>query len=641
MKPHRGRQSGAALLALVFVVIAASAYLLVLKLNAATRPYLREQRSVAGLNEAKQALIAYALSFPDLSGTTDPTAGPGYLPCPDTDNDGSPNPPCGGPVALGRFPGEWLDVIDYEDHAGERFWYAISGNFRNNPKLQPLNSDTPGQLSVDGVTDVVAVIFAPGSPTEAQTGRPSSAIIDYLEGENADGDTEFSANAWGNDRLVYITRQELMQVIEKRVLGDVAKAFSAYQGSYGGYPWLSPFVDPSTSAFRGVPGTSQGHIPFHWTGSPAFTTDLSLYWNITNSTFTNPGASSYGDLIGFYYYDGNVVTPPQDCITSSSCTDGKYPGLSNATPFPVSNAACVWVNKEVFSCAATHVLQSVTNYAQQPIIGLSFALGDNQWILRIPELYWVRGRGLCVWFCTHTQYAYSETITRTYDINMTFTDNTSDGAAITGPDTSTVRRRHLTLEDNGSSLLSSGPNSVSITITDDRMIVATEPSYNTTYTTTATRTLNNDADTTGVIATTGIQFDIDLDGFAGRDANTDGDFDDSGDLQPTDPEIPEWFAKNDWQDFIYAAYPTAEALPGGGTLCTAGAGCLTVNGVAPSNNKRALLVAAGPDLSSNRPSANPTDYFEGQNASPGDEVFEKTTASATNNDQIRVIATTP
>ena len=57
MKSHRGRQSGAALLALVFVVVVTSTYVLVLRLNAATRPYLREQQSVTGLQEAKRALL--------------------------------------------------------------------------------------------------------------------------------------------------------------------------------------------------------------------------------------------------------------------------------------------------------------------------------------------------------------------------------------------------------------------------------------------------------------------------------------------------------------------------------------------------------------------------------------------------------
>src|SRR3972149_987667 len=193
MNSHRGRQSGAALLALVFVVVVTSTYVLVLRLNAATRPYMREQHSLARLQDAKQALLAYAVVYPELPGTTDLTAGPGHLPCPDTDNNGNPDPPCGSAptsVVTGRMPGgKYLGISDYQDNSGERLWYALSGNFRNNPKLQPMNSDTPGQLSVDGVTDVVAVIFAPGSPTETQTGRPSSAINDYLEGENADGDT--------------------------------------------------------------------------------------------------------------------------------------------------------------------------------------------------------------------------------------------------------------------------------------------------------------------------------------------------------------------------------------------------------------------------------------------------------------------
>jgi type II secretory pathway pseudopilin PulG len=249
-------QNGAALLVFMLALVIATSYALVTKLNAATKSQARQLATSRVLAEAKQALISYAVTYPDRSGTTDSTAGPGYLSCPDTDNDGSPNAPCG-VNSVGRLPGEFLATNNYLDSTGERLWYAVSDNFRNtNIKFQPLNSETPGQLNVDGINDIVAVIIAPGEPVNAQVNRPSNNIADYLEGDNATtGDDSFTLNSGGNDQLIYITRQELMAAIEKRVLGDVKTALETYKATAGAYPWLSPFADPKAVA-RQVAGTA-------------------------------------------------------------------------------------------------------------------------------------------------------------------------------------------------------------------------------------------------------------------------------------------------------------------------------------------------------------------------------------------------
>jgi hypothetical protein len=227
-------------------------------------------------------------------------------------------------------------------------------------------------------------------------------------------------------------------------------------------------------------------------------------------------------------------------------------------------------------------------------------------------------------------------------------DNTADGIEVSGPSASTVRIRDLTLEDNGSSLVSTGTNDVTIIITDVRKIVVDEPGPgpDPEYTITTSRTLNNGINTTGTITATGVQYDLDgLNG--GYDTNADGDFEDPGDAPPTEPELPSWFVKNHWQDMIYAAYPSAETLPGDddpAAACVEGTNCLTLNGVPPiNNNKRAIVMAAGSVLPTNlsRPNASRNAYFEGENAEPANEIFEKTAQSATSNDQIRVLATSP
>ena len=175
---HRGKhysaskkaQSGAALLVLMLILIVGSSFFLATKLNINLTKTQRDEQTGIALSAAKNALIGYAISYPD---KVNPAEGPGYLPCPDNDNDGDAEGSCvlgGVNNTIGRFPYETLELEDLRDSSGQRFWYSLSQNFRNNPsKLVPLNSESPSSaaLSVDGVGDIVAVIIAPGAPANA------------------------------------------------------------------------------------------------------------------------------------------------------------------------------------------------------------------------------------------------------------------------------------------------------------------------------------------------------------------------------------------------------------------------------------------------------------------------------------------
>lgn len=240
------RQRGVVALAILVIFIAATSYLLVTQLNKAARQYAREQQTAAALAEAKQALIGYAMTYAEQY----PPFGPGYLPCPDTSGNGNPNPPCA-PNAVGRLPWRILALDQAVDVDGEALWYAVSADFRNNPKTSsPMNSELPGTLSLDGAGDVVAVIIAPGPSLSGQD-RPSDSAVAYLEGGNEIADGSFFTSAAApdgfNDRVLAITRAELMAAVEERVLGEAAKLLRDYRDRYGSYPWLSPYAAPSQS----------------------------------------------------------------------------------------------------------------------------------------------------------------------------------------------------------------------------------------------------------------------------------------------------------------------------------------------------------------------------------------------------------
>jgi len=277
--PHK--QSGAALLALMLVIIAGASYMLVYNLNANTRFYNRQIETASVLREAKAALLAYSVNYPEKYASS----GPGVMPCPDLNNNGSASANCSytGGTTLGRFPWKTVGVGEFKDHHGEHLWYIVSDNFRT-PLVTQINSETPGTLKVDSNDDIVAVLIAPGAPITGQdrTGGPLLAI-NYLEGGNQVNDNNFVSRFAGefNDQLVFITRKELMQVVEQRVINQARTALNEYFNTVevitgtGAYPWLAPFADPKAGA-RWMKGTVSS------TGSNLTDTSVDfIKWGVT------------------------------------------------------------------------------------------------------------------------------------------------------------------------------------------------------------------------------------------------------------------------------------------------------------------------------------------------------------------------
>ena len=292
-------QSGAVLLAFILVLITGTSYLLVNRLNNYSSN-TRDTETQVALLEAKEALLSYAMNYPELRATTE--KGPGFLPCPDnhilTDPlFGNPSSNCAVSTGttLGRLPYKILGLGDLRESGGELLWYAVSNNFKNTLSNNTvINSEIPGLLNVDAVSDIVAVIIAPGTPVSDQNGRPSINKIDYLEDVNADSDAStFTTSGAGefNDRLVTITREELMAVVEQRVVNELRAVLADYYSNYGAYPWMTAFADPKADGRR-LTGTHNGS---NNSSSLTATTDFTD-WDIQN-----------GDLV-INITDGSIAT---------------------------------------------------------------------------------------------------------------------------------------------------------------------------------------------------------------------------------------------------------------------------------------------------------------------------------------------
>jgi hypothetical protein len=132
---------------------------------------------------------------------------PGALPCPDTNNDGNAEATCANAnQQVGRLPWKTLGLPDLRDSAGERLWYALSDAFRDTGIV---NSNTAGQLTLrDDVantvvaSNVVAMVFAPGAQVSVQD--RSTAAKQLLVENYLEGNNDYTRDALGTNDNVFV-----------------------------------------------------------------------------------------------------------------------------------------------------------------------------------------------------------------------------------------------------------------------------------------------------------------------------------------------------------------------------------------------------------------------------------------------------
>jgi len=301
-------QRGVALLIFLVLLVMGGLTYLVNSFSPAEIEAKRQRKTEAALAQAKDALIGYAVSV-DIS----TTRRPGDLPCPDRDNDGKAGTTiplvtsCGNAAGttfqdrrLGRLPWKDLGLPDLQDASDERLWYAVSNNFKENTRTALLNSDTTGTITVrdtsgnidfdgSGTTGAVAVIIAPGPPLMRQDGLQQNRSVGnindpqhYLDNiaveDNADFDEivnktngffigpvrNSSGSVIANDRIIVITRDEIIAAIEKRVVAEVRNCLTNYADlpiNAGRYPWAASLAASASGNYGDTPNTRFGRVP--------------------------------------------------------------------------------------------------------------------------------------------------------------------------------------------------------------------------------------------------------------------------------------------------------------------------------------------------------------------------------------------
>ena len=296
-----GNQPGFSLLLILLILLTGSVFHVVGKQSLVDNfAVLDAADRVVRLNRAKQALISYAVSYADnyLPGG----AGPGHLPCPDHSpiNDGNegndgPDPPCSRKsLLLGRLPRfTWSQdlanstdtgivrqqnkkrIVFYADRSlrDEQMWYAVSRSHINNPINRAVNPGTAGLINVDGFGDIVAVVIDPGTRISVNKGvRPGHGALAYLEGVNADGGLNFTQpgdSSESNDLLVSISRDELMEVVTRRVGVYTVRQLMLFNNEYCKPPDGQCYPSAGDKTATCVADLLDGRLPVYTGNCPA------------------------------------------------------------------------------------------------------------------------------------------------------------------------------------------------------------------------------------------------------------------------------------------------------------------------------------------------------------------------------------
>lgn len=261
----RSRQHGYVLLALLLVVFVSGSSLFLGSLNNRQQiANAQQSETVYQLMKAKEALLAFAANSATIYSDSWTPGGPGYFPCPDTDNNGVAQSGCNSnqPV-IGRLP-EFVNIQMppplpdkryslYQDQPGPtgRFWYVVAPRHvrHGSASMRQSRHRTSAQaaeanlrMSLDGTGNHVALIIAPGEALLGQDRIASpNSLSSYLESQDSvDPFTFVSSNGTGpqvyNDVVVGITHDEYMEHMGATMSGIVKSRLSSYHEDNGTYP---------------------------------------------------------------------------------------------------------------------------------------------------------------------------------------------------------------------------------------------------------------------------------------------------------------------------------------------------------------------------------------------------------------------
>ncbi len=325
MKISSFKQKGATLILVTFIIALAATVYVLKAYDPAQLRLEQDKNTYLALNKAKEALIAWSVGHQYTPGQMpwpdrhlDPAIYDGSSDCvttafqysyllgqlpsiPDTNPCLDPNTGLNIYAGLSTYSGIGQE---FRDGQGNRLWYAISRNLvrdhaaSNNPIINPSIVRMPTYpwlrvLNRNGSlisNQVAAVIISPGAAINGQNRSGAAdasqfldrfqigAVVfdnrsytkpdeDFIVGDDnrnvSTTDPTFVKPYSFNDRLVYITIDELMAALEKRVGEEVKSNLKAYAKTHAGnYPFAAAIGGVgSTRKYRCVNNNLLGSLP--------------------------------------------------------------------------------------------------------------------------------------------------------------------------------------------------------------------------------------------------------------------------------------------------------------------------------------------------------------------------------------------
>jgi hypothetical protein len=589
------RQVGAALLALLAVIMMGSAWMLTTRLNQASATFTAQvrQRNAEVLNRAKLALIGYvaaqaAKSYED---------NPGALPCPEhawyvsvSTKEGGAGPSVGlsnpgygtaNCSSIGRYPWRTIGTEKFIDATGEPLWYVVGPTWRkaSTSTKTIINSTTTGDLTVDG-ENVVAIIIAPGAPMNAAAGTTTAGAactarnqtqtrttatgtmspLDYIEcyNEAALQFTAIGPSASFNDQIVTLTAADLLPGIEAAIANRIEREIaplitdvysnSATWGSVGAtlLPLASTFAVASTNAnaYAGTPSL-RGLLPLSRAYDGAGSTVPCAVTAAPN--YCEPGTVAWS-------------ATPAPAVTLGNINH--YSGSCSLSGTTINCTALGWYAKDLVPATTVTITASANN------VGTALRAFNSGVVTGV------------------NSYAATGSMSTSGGATVTVAGTAASGSTVS------VTNCGLSASETSTKECYQHVFSVPITLIGDHANIHT--------------LLDSSNDTTG------------------------------------------WFIRNKWHLLSYYAI-TESVGPGGTGSCTSGSDCLRVTHHANDGKQRGIIVLAGRAIGSqDRTSSALSNWFEGANASAtgsSANPFEiRSTTLLTNktfNDRIAVLSSNP
>lgn len=403
-------QRGMVLILIAFIIGLGAAAFMFKMFNASSLQVEQDEKTMRVLGEAKAALIAWAVShpshpgqmpYPDRNGDGNYD---GYSDCFATNVSFSYS------FLLGRLPLRGLDPNcnnhgitvsaalgeDFRDGTGEPLWYAVSKNLvhdYNGTGSNPIINPSIANIATDWIevvdrngnvisNRVAAVIIAPGTSVGAQD-RSSAApdAREYLDRivRTSDGvpfknyslppleanqfimgedirrvganDTVFQKPYYFNDKLVFITADELLAALEVRAANELKNALLNYFEPVSGdrpngrgvgyFPYAASLG--SGKDYACVTSNVAGVLPINSLAPANFTCSYSRGGGVTSAScstgFTNINSIDMRRNNNFTSSLGSCTRSGRDCTCTGagSCSRNTQTFSCNASGSCVAN----------------------------------------------------------------------------------------------------------------------------------------------------------------------------------------------------------------------------------------------------------------------------------------------------------------